>query len=368
MNQNNHGLVIVVDDDPYVLEATSLLLKEQRYSPVSCNNARDAIERLQTASVDAVLSDIVMPEMTGLELLEKIHDIAPEIPVILMTAYADMDKAIDAIKKGAFDFIIKPYKSEQLTNSVKKAVNYRRLTQMKDDYRHILEDMNQAFETLVAERTMSLMALTVADRVRNPAAVIGGTCKRIIEKGKVSEELREAIKSVADEVEKLENVVSDFQNILKSRQSMFEHDDINRVVESVISVIEREASYKKVEMFLKLSKEMLKINMQKGLLRVAIYHILRNAIEATGEGGRVTITTSADNDNVTLTISDTGIGIPKEAIDKLFEPFFSTKDLRFGMGLPLVRQIVSEHMGEIKVESEIGKGTTFKMIFPVRWK
>ncbi len=230
-----------------------------------------------------------------------------------------------------------------------------------------LTELNQELETMVAERTMSLMALTVADRVRNPAAVIGWTCKRIIEKEDVSEKLEENLKDVIDESEKLESIVKDFEAILKSKQSRFRYEDINEIVRGVVSIVEKEADEKDVKISVSLAEHPLKINTQKNLLRAAIFHIIRNAIEATPEGGRITITTSDGKDSVNLTISDTGLGIPKEDIDKIFDPFFSTKLFRFGMGLPLVKQIVSEHLGEIKVESEIGKGTTFKMIFPVRW-
>ncbi len=230
-----------------------------------------------------------------------------------------------------------------------------------------LTELNQELETMVAERTMSLMALTVADRVRNPAAVIGWTCKRIIEKESVSEKLEENLKDVIDESEKLESIVKDFEAILKSKQSRFRYEDINEIVRGVVSIVEKEADEKDVKISVSLAEHPLKINTQKNLLRAAIFHIIRNAIEATPEGGRITVTTAGDDEKVMLAISDTGLGIPKEDIGRIFDPFFSTKLFRFGMGLPLVKQIVSEHLGEIKVESEIGKGTTFKMIFPVRW-
>ncbi|MBI5213047.1 MAG: HAMP domain-containing histidine kinase [Nitrospirae bacterium] len=230
-----------------------------------------------------------------------------------------------------------------------------------------LTELNQELETMVAERTMSLMALTVADRVRNPAAVIGWTCKRIIEKEDVSEKLEENLKDVIDESEKLESIVKDFDALLKSKQSMFRYEDINEIVKGVVSIVQKEADSKRVGLSVRLTEHPLRINTQKNLLRTAVFHIIRNAIEATPEGGRITVTTSDGKDSVNLTISDTGLGIPREDIDKIFDPFFSTKLFRFGMGLPLVKQIVSEHLGEIKVESETGKGTTFKMTFPVRW-
>jgi signal transduction histidine kinase len=79
------------------------------------------------------------------------------------------------------------------------------------------------------------------------------------------------------------------------------------------------------------------------------------------------VSTSQDQELITVSIADTGPGIPSEDVERIFDPFFTTKKMRFGMGLPLVKQIVSEHLGETKVESEMGKGTTFRLIFPVRW-
>ncbi len=250
---------------------------------------------------------------------------------------------------------------------------YSYYLKMLDDKKKIeainadLTELNQELETMVAERTMSLMALTIADKIRNPAAVIGWTCKRILEKEKVPEKLGENLKDVIDESEKLESIVKDFEALLKSKQSMFRHEDINEIVKGIVSIVEKEADEKGVRFSVNLADHSLKINTQKNLLKAAIFHIIRNAIEATPEGGMITVTTSGDNEKVTLAISDTGAGIPEEDIGRIFDPFFSTKLFRFGMGLPLVKQIISEHLGEIKVESGHGKGTTFKLIFPVRW-
>lgn len=229
-----------------------------------------------------------------------------------------------------------------------------------------LSELNQELETMVAERTMSLMALTVADRVRNPAAVIGWTCRRILEKGEFSDKLGENLKDVIDESQKLETIVRDFETLLKSKQSMFRYEDINEIVRGVIAIVEKETREKGVRLDVNLTGS-LKINAQKNLLRAAIFHIVRNAIEATQAGGRITVQTYGDENKVRLTVSDTGAGIPREDIDKIFDPFFSTKRFRFGMGLPLVKQIISEHLGEIKVESVPGGGATFEMLFPLRW-
>jgi PAS domain S-box-containing protein len=231
-----------------------------------------------------------------------------------------------------------------------------------------LTELNQELETIGAERTMSLMALTVADKVRNPATVIGSMSRRILEKEAVSEKLRENLHNIIGQAEKLEEIVKDFQAVLKSRQSMFRYDNMNSIVESVISVIRKEAELKGVNMTVHISDKPLNINMQKQLLRVALFHVLRNAVEATLQGGEITVETTEDGDNAVLTVTDSGHGISREDIENIFDPYFSTKKHGFGMGLPLVKQIISEHLGEIKVESEPEKGSCFKMIFPVRWR
>jgi PAS domain S-box-containing protein len=213
-----------------------------------------------------------------------------------------------------------------------------------------LTELNQELETIGTERTMSLMALTVADRVRNPAAMIGGRCRRILAKEEVSESLRENLQYIIEGAEKLDKIVKDFEALLKNRKSNFRHDDMNIIVERVVSVVEKET------------------DMQKDLLRVAIYHIIKNAVEATSRGGKITVETFRNGDNVALRVSDTGYGIPEDDVDHVFRPFFSTKERGFGMGLPLVKQIISEHLGELIVRSKPGQGTTFTMLFPIRWK
>jgi len=140
MNDKKEGSILAVDDDPYVRDSMTSFLKECGYSVIPCANASDAMVHLRgNKKVDVVLTDIRMPVVTGIELLENIRKFNPEIPVILLTAYAEMDTAVSAIKKGAFDFIIKPYKPEYLIYAVEKGVKYSRLLQMEKDYKRMLE-------------------------------------------------------------------------------------------------------------------------------------------------------------------------------------------------------------------------------------
>jgi cyclic di-GMP phosphodiesterase len=138
MEQGAH--ILVVDDDPFTLDSTTLLIREFGYQVSACSRARDAFALLRETPVDAVLTDIKMPDLTGLELLEQIHTEDPELPVILMTAYAELDTAVEAIKMGAADFLIKPYRPLQLNHALKKAVDLQRLRQIERNYKKTLEE------------------------------------------------------------------------------------------------------------------------------------------------------------------------------------------------------------------------------------
>jgi len=192
------------------------------------------------------------------------------------------------------------------------------------------------------------------------------TCRRLITE-KLPEKLKVTVTAICQEAEKLENIVGDFDELLKNRKSMFSYEDFNAVVKDVEPVFAREAEMKKVRFSLTLSPEPLRINAQIKLLTVAILILLRNSLDATSEGGLIAIQTWRTHTSVDLTIKDTGKGIVKEYLERIFDPFFSTKENSFGIGLSLARQIISQHMGEIKVESEVGKGTTFKIMLPIRW-
>lgn len=139
MNSQN-GQVLVVDDDPYVLESISSLLRAYGYSVVTSDCAATAMRNVQSRPVQVVLTDIKMPGVTGVELLGNIHTYDSHIPVILMTAYAELDVAVDAVKKGAFDFITKPYNADYLVHTIDKAVKYAELIRMERDYKKTLEE------------------------------------------------------------------------------------------------------------------------------------------------------------------------------------------------------------------------------------
>lgn len=332
-----------------LLLATVMLLKERSEFD------RHILMFLVSANIIAIASELAFTLYAG------VYDIANMAGHFFkLTSFYLLYRAI--VVTG----IMKPF--DLLLRNLKK--NEESLQKANDELQLLntnITDMNEQMETLVAERTMGLMALTVADKIRNPAFVIGCHCKRILEKENIPEYMREPLKDITEESVKLEGIVKDFETLLKNKKSVFRYEKINEIIKEVEPFIKKEALNKGVFLSVNPGDDSLRINSQKNLLCVAIMHLLKNAVEATPDGGSVTISASREGDSAIIIISDTGIGIPGEYIDKIFDPFFSTKRLRFGMGLPLVKQIVLEHLGDIDVKSDSGKGTVFRITLPTRW-
>src|SRR5271169_6804102 len=146
---DNVTTILIVDDDEHVLKTVDMLLQDEGYSTIACSNAYDAVKAFKGSGSEVVLSDIKMPGMTGIDLMDEIHRIEPGIPVVLFTAYADLQTALSAIKKDAFDFIIKPFDPDVLIKSIGKAVTFQKHVRLEKNYKGMLEEE-------VSEKTKTL--------------------------------------------------------------------------------------------------------------------------------------------------------------------------------------------------------------------
>lgn len=145
----NKERVLVVDDEEAIREVVSTLLEAQGYRCTPCSNGKIALDAFGKDSFDLVLSDIVMPEMDGLKLLAQLRSLDPDVPVIMVTAMHDISIALEAIRAGAYDYILKPFEKDQLHLSVRRALEHRRLVLENRTYQTELEN-------LVSERTQQL--------------------------------------------------------------------------------------------------------------------------------------------------------------------------------------------------------------------
>src|SRR3989441_12399087 len=148
--------ILVVDDEEAIREVVSTMLQAQGFECAAVGNGRVALDYLQKNSIDLVLSDMVMPEMDGLELLEWLRTHDPDVPVIMVTAMHDLSTALEAIRRGAYDYILKPFEKDQLFLGVRRALQHRRLVMENRNYQRNLE---QAVEERTAKLSETLEQL-----------------------------------------------------------------------------------------------------------------------------------------------------------------------------------------------------------------
>ena len=164
----DHRTVLVVDDDRQVLESLLLLLDAYGYKIVTADSGAAALEKLRDTAVDIVLTDIRMPGMTGIALAGRIHDLHPEMPVIVMTAFVEMEVAVEAVKQGASDFIIKPLNPDYLVHSLRKAETFCDMKAFERNYKRTLEEeVKSKTRELYELNTEIIRRLTVVAEYRD---------------------------------------------------------------------------------------------------------------------------------------------------------------------------------------------------------
>jgi signal transduction histidine kinase len=243
-----------------------------------------------------------------------------------------------------------------------------------DDEREIARRLKESREQLVhAEKLASLgqLSASIAHEINNPLAGVLTYTKLLARK--ISSDTFEKGAALND-LAKMESEVSRCSRIIRnlldfSRQSQptLKLVDVNQVVEQVLSMVGHQAQLQNVEIVRELSPSLPKVMADSDKLQQVFTNLALNAIQAMSAGGKLTLRTLATDDQVETDVQDTGTGIPKENLSKLFTPFFTTKEKGSGVGLGLavVRGIVERHRGQIKVQSEVGKGTTFSVYLRV---
>jgi two-component system, NtrC family, sensor kinase len=247
---------------------------------------------------------------------------------------------------------------------------YRRMaanhSELEATSREILE-LNREMEALVIERTMTEMALSVADGIRNPLHIIGGFSQRLLKKTSSGDPARDWAACISREARRLEHMVEHFEALAQKKESFFTEEDLNIIVHDILKLIQEEFAKKRLELVVQLTPDPIWGRFNAYLLKLALAHMLRNAIEATPPQGEVRVTTQVEGSLALLVIQDTGQGMPQEVVDRIFEPFYTTKIGGTGLGMIFVKQIVAEHRGKIDIESREGQGTTATIQLPLRF-
>lgn len=274
---------------------------------------------------------------------------------------------------------------EHFTDITDRLAKEKTITEQHDQVLHLLKEktarnleldransellqLTQDLEALAQERTIAEMALQIADQIRNPTTAIGGLTRSLIKK--MPEDIKQTrkLQAIFHEVQILEDRVNNFEKLAQEQKKLFVREDLRKIVAEVFNTWSSELIKKDIQLITKKPANKVNVTANRRTLKVALLHVLRNAVEASTESGEINIAIFTKDGNPTISITDHGKGIPKKIKNKLFEKTVPTKTKGLGMGLMLVKQIMREHQGEIEIESAPKKGTTVTMHFPLLWE
>ncbi|MBN1385200.1 MAG: response regulator [Elusimicrobia bacterium] len=347
--------ILVVEDNEVLAEFIGDELRDNGYGADVVHTGKEAIERVKTGIFDVALLDIKLPDIKGTEVLVKLKEINPNIVCIMMTGNTNIETTIDSLRGGAQDYLLKPIDLNHLVNITKKAVKKLRILQA---------------QLLKSERLAALgkMAAVVAHEIRNPIASIRASAQRISKQFSASDlGNNKYIRYIIEETDRLGSVVKNILTFSKSPEPHLIPNDINKLINDVLYFLSAEIKLAKVKITKKLEQSLPMVSFDQSLIRQVLLNIFQNALffMSYRDKKELKVATMKRGSNVVVEISDTGSGIPKENMVKIFEPFFSTKPSGTGLGLATSQKIIKSHNGDLQVESEPDYGTTFKILLPV---
>ncbi|MFZ7944406.1 MULTISPECIES: PAS domain S-box protein [Bacillaceae] len=209
------------------------------------------------------------------------------------------------------------------------------------------------------------LAAGVAHEIRNPLTSMKGYTEFLQLDEKDPERL-EFLNIILDEIERVNTIVEDFMVLAKPKAVELEEKNVVPVIRNVVSLLEFEARKKNVRLSFNCNQEIIQIECDENRLKQVFLNFIKNGIEAMPNGGDIHVNTMIHDNNVQISIQDTGVGIPKDKLKKLGEPFFTTKSNGNGLGLMVSFKIIESHNGKVFVESEPNKGTTFNILLPAK--
>ena len=315
-------------------------------------------------NVDLILSDIMMPGGSGIDLLKKVKLLDPNATVIIMTGFVDKDVVLSALKEDADDFINKPLNLLQLKTAIEKALARKVL---KEELAHIKR----------SDQLKSTFLSLVSHKLRTPITGISLFLQNM-QTGVFSPEdpvFQQSVTMVSDEVHHLGRLVADllaFSQVMLSDESLSKCPcDLNEILADVLVTCREEHANFDVD--LETAPDSLpSLLLDPSKIRFALHQVIDNAFKFSGGAGHITLRLECSADAVFVVISDTGIGIPETEIPKVFEKFYQidpdhTGQIRgFGLGLFYARDFVRQHGGSINLASEPGLGTTVTITLPLQ--
>lgn len=352
----------MIDDEESMRDSCSQILTKDGFQTETAEDGATGLEKIKEIKPELVLVDLKMPGISGMEVLDRIAEIDPNIISVVITGYATVESAVEAMKIGAYDFLPKPFTPDQLRLIIRRGLEKRKLILETESLRREKKLMEENFITMVSHQLRSpLVAIMQYYEV-----ILGGMV------GDIPEKQKDIIQKSKARLEGLLNLITDWLDVARL--------DSGQIVDNLKPTSAKKIITKIIEDLQPLTQEE-KISLKFGpctkndlvqgdadTLEQVFSNLITNAIRYNKPNGEVTISIKENEDYVAVEVQDKGIGIGKEHLPFLFDQFFRVKRGEgqkvkgTGLGLSIAKKIVDAHGGSIQVSSELGKGSTFTVL------
>jgi two-component system, sensor histidine kinase and response regulator len=374
--------IVVIDDDYAMRLSCRQILVKAGFEVEVFEDGTQGLVGISELKPALVVVDLKMPGLSGMDVIRRVREIDPEIVLVVITGYATIGTAVEAMKSGAYDFLPKPFKPEELRLIVARGLERRHLHRKSREL--------EVERELMKRRFISFMT----HQLKSPLAAIHqylDVLKRLGDTPDVAEKRDEWLARCLERTSQLRQLIDDWLLLAKSEGATLvtkrERVDLRPVLDGLVAAYEERARDAEVRLVGDLDGGEYAVVGDRNCLTVLFDNLITNAIAYNRSGGEVRVTARRVPGEVVVDVRDTGPGIPPEALGLLFEEFFRVPTVAkddgggngggnggegngrrrwrgTGLGLPICKRIVTELGGGIEVESEVDVGSTFRVHLP----
>jgi len=365
MGTKSKARILIIDDEEVVIDSCTQILRGSHYNLATAMNGDQGLKLVSEFQPDLVFVDLKMPGISGFEVLERIRDLDPNIVTIVITGYATVSSAVEAMKNGAYDFLPKPFTPDEFRLITQRGLDRRRLVLETITLRKEKEMLRENFAAIVSHELKSPLGA-----VQQNLFVLEYELE-----DKLNEEQKEKIERMKSKINDLINLIHTWLRVIsvdvKKLQESFKPTSIPAVISKAVENVQPQAIRKNIEIVPTVQEPLRLVNGDEGTLVEVVGNILGNGIKFSREGSRILIKAEEKENTLIISIADTGIGISKEDLPFIFEDFYTgdtgqVVEKSSGLGLAIAKRIVEAHNGSISVESELGRGSTLRSAYQFR--
>lgn len=365
------GRLLIVDDETTLVAALFSTLQEEGYQARGVTTPGEALEIIRRREVDVMLTDLHLPGMDGIALLRAALEIDPSLIVIMMTGFGTIDTAVDAMKAGAVDYLVKPFKLKSVLAVLSRALAVRRLRQENEALQSRLALRTQELEA--ANKELEAFSYSVSHDLRAPLRAVEGFTECLIEDAEngIKDNLQDYGRRIKRGVNRMTSMIDDLLRMAKTMRMELNRAevDLTPLAHEIMAKLRTQSPERKLE--LTVADNMI-VRGDPGLLQLVMENLLSNAWKYTSRRAVTAIEIGARcaGDEKVIFVRDNGVGFDVAETPHLFAPFHRLQSAAdfdgTGIGLATVHRIIQRHGGRIWADAVLGQGATFSFSLPTK--